>query len=344
MKIDIICNDGSPMGVTWGDMYGKHNRIGVGGAELALLSMCEYWADAGYQVRLYNNPRSEVEKFEQLQTSQFSEMEDRDILIIFRSPNLMAIRAKGKKIWWSTDQYTVGNFQSFGQQVPEKIVLISPFHQQYFKETYGLENTIVIDLPVRIADYQKEVERIPNKILFSSIPDRGLGWMREVWDRVKVEIPDVSLSITSDYRLWGVSGARNEQYRIKFIQEENVKFHGALPREAFIDEQLSSDLMVYPCIYDELFCIACAEAQVAGAYPITTETGALSTTNMGEIIYGPDLVRQKNQIIREMSDRVIELLDNPDVLERVRTENMRKAVERFSPERILKQWDEEVFE
>lgn len=344
MKIDIICNDGSPMGVTWGDMYGNHNRIGVGGAELALLSMCEYWVDKGYQVRLYNNPRSEIEKFEQLHTNQFSEMENRDILIIFRSPNLMALRAKGKKIWWSTDQHTVGNFQSFGEYVPQKIVLISPFHKEYFKEVYGLENTIVIDLPVRLGDYMKEVERIPNKILFSSIPDRGLAWMREVWDRIKIAIPNVSLSITSDYRLWGVSGARNEQYRIKFIREENVKFHGAVPRNVLVDEQLSSDLLVYPCIYDELFCIACAEAQVAGAYPVTTETGALATTNMGEIIYGPDLVRQKNQIIREMSDRVIELLSDRDKLGELRLANMRRAAERFSPERILKQWDEEVFE
>jgi hypothetical protein len=50
---------------------------------------------------------------------------------------------------------------------------------------------------------------------------------------------------------------------------------------------MQSDLMVYPCTYDELFCISAAECQVAGAVPITSDMGALVTTNLyGKIIHG----------------------------------------------------------
>ena len=38
MKIDIICNDGSPLGVTPMDIFGDSGRIGIGGAEFNYIS------------------------------------------------------------------------------------------------------------------------------------------------------------------------------------------------------------------------------------------------------------------------------------------------------------------
>ena len=111
MKIDIIVNDGSPLGVHLDDVAGYGDRFGVGGAELYLLTLCELWTKFGYSVRLYNNPTRQTSPFEQLQVSDFDPQEDRDVLIIFRSPNPATIGAKGLKIWLSCDQYTVGPSQ-----------------------------------------------------------------------------------------------------------------------------------------------------------------------------------------------------------------------------------------
>ena len=52
LKIDLYCNDGSPLGVTPPDIYGR----GVGGAELSMMSWAETMARRGHQVRIYNNP------------------------------------------------------------------------------------------------------------------------------------------------------------------------------------------------------------------------------------------------------------------------------------------------
>jgi hypothetical protein len=42
MNIDILCKDGSPLGVTLNDLWGEGQRgIGVGGSEYALLTLCE---------------------------------------------------------------------------------------------------------------------------------------------------------------------------------------------------------------------------------------------------------------------------------------------------------------
>ena len=38
--IHVLANDGSPLGVTEKSIFGEDGRVGVGGAELALLTMC----------------------------------------------------------------------------------------------------------------------------------------------------------------------------------------------------------------------------------------------------------------------------------------------------------------
>lgn len=339
LLIDCLCNDGSPLGIVPSDIYGEGDRIGVGGAELALLTMCEAWAKAGHSVRLYNSPRKhEPSLFEQYPVDTFLPHEQRDILIIFRSPNHRIAHANGKKIWWSCDQYTVGSFEKFSGRV-DKIVTISPFHAQYFKDTYGIEGTVTIDLPVRIEDYANSPEnarmKIPNRMIFCSVPDRGLAVLAQAYPRIKQEVPDASLVITSDYRLWGLPDARNEQFIRRFMGMDGVKFLGALPRKQMVDEQMKAQVQAYPCTYEELFAIANAECQVAGALPVTTTVGALRTTNMGIQVEGDPT---NPHWVKSFSDAVINTLKDKELPEK-RFELRQKAIERFSLERILKEWD-----
>ncbi|MBC8553819.1 MAG: hypothetical protein H8D23_29770, partial [Candidatus Brocadiales bacterium] len=83
MRISILTNDGSPLGVTSKTIWGDDKQIGVGGAELGLLTLCEEWTKLGYNVTLFNNPREfGVSPFEQRNIDTFDPDEDRDILII----------------------------------------------------------------------------------------------------------------------------------------------------------------------------------------------------------------------------------------------------------------------
>lgn len=339
VKLDILCNDGSPLGVVPTTIWGDKFRIGVGGAELALLTMCEAWAGDGHEVTLYNNPHTidVTSNFEQTGISEFDVNANRDILIIFRSPNPKAVPAKGKKIWWSCDQYTIGNFQQFGTAV-NKIVCISPFHQKHFKDYYNLGDTVSIDLPVRLQDYVNDETKIKNRFIFTSVPDRGLQHLWRIWNIISREIKDASLVVTADYRLWGTV-AGNENHRVKWSVFDNVQFLGAVPREQLVKEEMKAEYFIYPCEYDELFCISCAEAQAVGAYPFTTNTGALRTTNMGTII---DVNPKDSRNDKLFADTVIEMV-NDENIKRIRLENQKKALERFNINTILEQWDK-VFE
>ena len=139
-KIEILTNDGSPLGCSSKTVWGDAWRLGVGGAELALLTMCEQWIIEGHEVILYNNPREAgASSFEQRPISKFNPNDERDILITFRSPNPRSLAAKGLKVWWSCDQFTVGDFRQFAPYM-NKIVLISPYHQKYFEKHSLMKN------------------------------------------------------------------------------------------------------------------------------------------------------------------------------------------------------------
>jgi glycosyltransferase involved in cell wall biosynthesis len=332
LKIDILCNDGSPLGVTPKTIYGDDRRVGVGGSELALLTLAEGLKDAGHEVCIYNDPWS-LDSLDQRPIASFNPKGKRDILVIFRSPNVRSFDAVGKKIWWSCDQFTVGNFHDFGNTV-DGIVTISEFHKKYFHDNYALEST-VIDLPIREQDYQLDIPKVTNRLLFSSVPGRGLHVLADTYRAIKQRVPDVSLVITSDYRLWG-STPSNEDYRRRFLEMPGVSFLGAISRDRLIVEQYKAEILAYPCTYDELFCYSVAEAQYCGTLPVTSNMGAVETTNMGKTIHGnPDDPNWRVAFV----DSICGYLENRPYLELAQDFVKERARQRFSMKEVLKQWD-----
>ncbi|MCK4814144.1 hypothetical protein KA005_00115, partial [bacterium] len=202
------------------DLWGSGRRgIGVGGSEYALLTLCEGWHNAGHRVRLYNDPLDpRGSPFGQFPIEEFDHQDKgRDVIITFRTPNEKAIVSTGLKVWLSCDQYTIEDYAKFAPTM-DKIVCISDFHKDYFARFYNIQDAIAIDLPVRTQDFaDMNVKKIPNRLIFTSVPDRGLGYLRDSWMAIKTAIPDASLVITADYRLWGLHEPRNERFRAHWI-------------------------------------------------------------------------------------------------------------------------------
>ena len=343
MKLDIICRDGSPLNVTEASIEGTDGRMGVGGAELALLTMCRAWQYYGNDVTLYNNPNNPLAStFKQRAVDDFNPQEERDQLIVFRSPNQKSYDAKGKKTWWSCDPYTIDDYKDFAGHV-DKIVTISPAHNKYFKDMYGINSATVIDLPVRTWEYShSDVEKVSHRCIFTSVPDRGLDELYAIWPLIVKEVPDASLVITSDWRLWADWQSEDaiRPRRLQWAKHPNVEYKAAVKRSDLVNIQLSADLHIYPCVFEELFCIAVAESQVAGAVPVTSDVGALATTNMGRVIHGHP---QDPAWVEVFVKNVVEFLTNPKLLEEKQNYVQEVAKKRFSVENIVRQWDERIF-
>ena len=342
MKISVVCNDGSPLEITEKTMRGEDGRLGVGGAELALLTMCSAWNYYGNDVTLYNNPKEMgASSFKQLPIADFNPKGDSDVVIFFRSPNSLASKVKGKKIWWSCDSYTVDDFRAFRQQV-DKVVCISQHHAKYFKDMYGISDAIAIDLPVRTWEYDKKAPKISKRCIFTSIPDRGVMELHAAWPRIVAEVPEASLVITSDWRLWADWCTEDQirHFKLSYSHLPNVTYRGAIKRSELVQIQQEAEVHLYPCIFEEQFCISVAESQVAGVYPISSDAGALSTTNMGMVLHGNP---QDSDWQDLFVSKAVETLTDPKLPQK--QEWLREvARKRFSIENILRQWQDKVFD
>jgi len=339
MVIHLIANDGSPLGVIPPDIYGK----GIGGAELAMMSLMETFAKRGHEVTVYNDPvaPSDYDGVRYRHRSDFNVRGKRDILIIFRSPNALLVGAYAEtaKIWWSADQYTVGSFKALSEMV-DFCVTISPYHTNYHLKNYGIDPKKIghIDLGVRLSDYEQRVERVKNRLVYCSVPDRGLAILHSAWPLIQREIQDVTLTITSDYTLWGV-GANDSSHRLNWTGMAGVSYLGNVNRRELVKLQMQAEIQAYPCTYEELFCVSVAECQVAGALPFTTATGALPTTNQFGIVVSGNL--HNPATLREaFVDRIVSILrDERDLLE-TKTKQMQTGARlRFDWDRIAQKWE-----
>ena len=152
--------------------------------------------------------------------------------------------------------------------------------------------------------------------------------------------PEATLVVTSDYRLWGCGAARNEHHLQPFIGNPSARMLGAIKRPQLVEEEMKADLFVYPSTFDEQFCISCSEAQIAGAYPITSDFGALPTTNMGSVIIGDP----RNSEWRErFIDVVVSNLQDRHSLITKQRQVQIKAINRFGIERIIEEWNKKIF-
>lgn len=336
MKIDLLCNDGSPLGVVPGNVYGR----GVGGAELAMLTWATTMATRGHQVRIYNDPQPAGvhEGVEFLRRSAFAPKDgQRDVFVVYRSPNVHTRDGQAAiKVHWSMDQFTVGNYSVDIVPHVDAIACISPYHVQDYISRYHppREKIGYLDLGVKLPDYDKEVERVHGRCIFCSMPDRGLRHLHVLWQRILEREPEATLVITGDYTLWGAASPGNQQHRLQWLHTPNVEFLGNIPRDELVTAQLEAQVHAYPCVYKELFCIAAAECQVSGAVPITTATGALATTNeFGFLLPGNVLASRWQHFFVEAVIAAMKMTGD----ERVAMQEQARA--RFDWQAICEQWE-----
>lgn len=348
MRVNFLCPNGSPTRVTPDLIYTR----GVGGAELALMSLAEELANQGLDVSVFNNP-DKPGVYNGVAYDYLSRYEPMpaDVVVLFRVPfePIQSMRVR-KKVFWSCDQFTEGNYRRDVFPFVDKIVCISPRHVDYFNERYNSDGFYTdkitsYDLGVRVEDYDvyPPVERVRNRMIYCSAPDRGLERVKAIWPEIKAKVPSAELYVTFDYRMWGA-----DQPHINRWNAEGVYHIGAVSRDELVKLQLSSDLQLYPCTYDELFCLAVAECQTAGAVPITSRAGAIDTTNEFGYIFGAkDENYLSQEWLNDYKEFVLLALMDPEmhysILDRPREQIMKLARERFSWPTIAQNWIHGVF-
>lgn len=134
-------------------------------------------------------------------------------------------------------------------------ICLTNWHSELYKKTYPeLENKIsIINNGVNISEFKFECKKQPNKFIYSSRPERGLGMLLKLWPQIIEKFPDATLVISS----YGDSPPKEMLDIIE--NNESIKYLGKLNAEKLYYEMSTSEYWLYPTPWPETSCITSLE-------------------------------------------------------------------------------------
>lgn len=352
----------------------------LGGSESALLYLSRELARIGHKVVIYNNCGSDAGLYAGVDYRPFTTLADLvrhsaeepyDIFISFRDlpAFLFPIRAK-KRIWWGHDDFSnVWNYSDIRKYLGGAFlkfagILINRFCDELFvvsrwlgdicvekvgvnrKKIYKTKNGVYWPYFEPLADGPRD----PYRLVYTSVPARGLDILLDIFPEIKKRVPEASLHIYCGWDLGMLKDEDRELAQALYdktnqpgVIREGTKKHSELAKEL-----RRSSLMLYPShpvpragFFAETSCIAALEAQAAGCPVIAAKRGALPESikdgETGILIDGDPYGAQFRAGFIEETARLLK--------DQARLSAMRPAAEKFIKENytwdiIAKEWTE----
>ena len=265
----------------------------LGGSETALVQAARALAERGHEVTVFNNC-PEPGRYDGVQYSQISSFPAQaarstfDVFMVSRFFGFLTIPFKaGLKILWNHD--TLDNPGAL-RRVLDRIDLmfvLSRFHRDnYLTRLPHLDESKVIstrngvDLEL-IGQASRGAVRNPSKIIYASRPERGLRVLLEnIWPSMLSARPDLVLYLCG-YEIGRTELAPGLAELYDYLDHlvertPQVVPLGSLPKQAYYKHLCESSLMIYPCTFPEVSCIAALEAQACQTPVLTTDAYALA--------------------------------------------------------------------
>lgn len=214
----------------------------------------------------------------------------RDLLERFQFiPSRMNVELNPDKvrILWAHDFGTDPMYNALkdgGWEKYHKIVFVSNWQMQQFIQLHGIPWSRCLVM-YNCIEPITPVERDPNVInlAYWSTPHRGLNILVPVFNKLCDKYKNINMHLFSSFDLYGpLWQGRDEAFKEIFEQarlNERIINQGTLDHEVLTKDWLPRmDIMAYPSIYPETFCICLAEAMSAKLLAVHPNYGALYET------------------------------------------------------------------
>lgn len=262
-------------------------ETGIGGSEYAVIKLAEQFAIQGHEVIVSGDVYTEfIDGVNYVHSGDLETNQYFDVVIatnyIHYIPFLgsLGINFDKSYFWMHNDDFYP---YYMGQSLPNdgmdyllsdeltKIVCVSEYHASIVRNKFpqAAHKVTYIENAIDPNDFEGiEVERISDRFIYTSAPDRGLQNLLNMWGDIKQIKPNASLYVaTPPYALeW------YEEYKGIY---DDVHFVGSLSPSELYENIKMSEYWVYPSQYDETFCITALEMMVGGVKIVSTDTGNL---------------------------------------------------------------------
>lgn len=257
----------------------KHHAEGVGGTEALVVVLAETLAAREIAVTVATRtPAESRERAVWYVPIEAARPREAGVTVLVKRWSDSAAAAGPIRVFLATDVH-VPDPAELARSLSWSTVsaALSPFMRDRLTAVVAAPRMEVLPPPVALGDYPKPDERRSPVLLYCSVPDRGLYYLKDIFPAIRRRVAGATLVITSDFTLWGRTGARDAFMRF-FEGQPGVEYLGHVARSRLVAEQRRARILAYPCTFEEGFCIAAAECMAAGAVPVTTNAFALTTT------------------------------------------------------------------
>jgi len=275
-----------------------------------------------------------------------------DVAIAYDSPQiLMSINAHVRILENQTNNPTLIG-------LPDGLIDMFVFKSEWHKTavshvtpTLPLERCVVISNGINISLYadRANIKKVPNRLIWTSSPDRGLHHALRIFERVQREIPDATFHVYYNFDNAFESSKYGMDYRTECLWRAkrllqtvpNVTYFGAVDKKTLAQAQMEAQMLLFPedtITPTEGFGISVGEAMAAGAMAL------LSTCDCLPEVWGPAsamLSLPINDIV--WADAVCELLGDHEKRSMCVVKGY-EHVENFSWDRVGGYWNTLVTE
>lgn len=321
----------------------KSLKAGATGSHAAVIFLAREWAKAGRQVAIYSScgeMEGKHEGVEYINYYKFNWFDTFDTLIVWKNPKLLQRKVKAKRIWfdWHDVVFPDDAFTPEILNQYDKIFAKSYYQRALLATLPDSKFAIITNASAQSSlDSLQVSNRQSFKLIYASRYYRGLEAMLTYgWQIIKQEIPESELHV---YYGWTRRDEHPKhqawkQKMLNLMRQPGIIEHGRIGQDELIKEKANSAIHYYGCTYEEIDCISVRESAMVGCVPVVTEFAALGEKPYCVKVRGNPESQETQEAI---AYKIIELLKNPDELEKLR-QLFRELVKHETWENIAPKW------
>ena len=186
------------------------------------------------------------------------------------------------------------------------IFCLTDWHTEYITEVFPQFKNIIQTLNYGI-DTAKflPIQKIPRSFIYSSFPTRGLVILLRMWPRILKKFSDATLNVYCDLEHeWSNRVSPDEMIEIKsIISQKGIINHGWVSKDVIYSRWSQTEYWLYPCTFQETFCMTALEAAASKTFVISNNLAALRDTigDRGLIVHGdPNTIEWQNLVLENL--------------------------------------------
>ena len=195
-------------------------------------------------------------------------------------------------------------------------VFVSHWQHNQFRNFYNIPDhkSFVIKNAIESFDPFERKNNSKIKLIYNSVPWRGLVVLLKAIEILNQKRNDFELDVYSSVKIYGSQFEEEAKGQFESIFEQcrntsNVNYIGYASNEDIRNALKSCDVLTYPCIEEETFCLCAVEAMMAGCHVLTTNYGALPEV-CGDFATMVEIDSSGYNLVEKYAEKLNEVLDN----------------------------------